>query len=125
MRFVSSVACHVLRSVVSIGPKVPRARGEHRDVQPPDCFHGGRNSRRAHRGLIGDVAGDGATSTPAGASARSVSAPLESFASVRPAIVTAQPSRTSHCADPRPMPLPPPVMNAAFPARGSPRSAFT
>ena len=37
---------------------------------------------------------------------------------MRPEIVTAHPSRTSQRAHARPMPLPPPVMNAACPPSG-------
>ncbi len=59
MRFVSSVACHALQVSGQHRAEGARARGEHRDVQPTDCFHRGRN-RSAHRGLVGDVARDGA-----------------------------------------------------------------
>ena len=65
------------------------------------------------------------TEVPAGAAASSPRAASSSFEAVRPMIVTDAPSASSRPAHARPMPLPPPVTRADWPARTSSPMIFS
>ena len=86
------------------------------DVQPA-VGAAGRRHRSCHVVLGGHVGDDGACRPPISATAASSTSPR------RPQIVTVAPSAASRPAQPRPIPVPPPVTRACMPASGPAPSA--